>query len=255
MLGSRPDLAYSINKLAQYASKPTLRQWKGVKRIIRFVKRTASTTLVLGQRTSNSIKDIHHSIVTGYFDATYMDNSKDRHSTMGYIFSYSGSCVSWASKKQQTIALSMTEAECLAGTEATKESMWIIAFLADISTLSTTPIRLYGDNQGANALAMNLEYYARTKHIHGRQRFLSEMVDQKAIEVVYIPTHDMIADTLTKALPQESYERFMDLIGLQRLQPPNYECNNCTEAFRSPNDLARHFRKTGHDSDLRVAPA
>ena len=72
------------------------------------------------------------------------------------------------------------------------------------------------------------------------------MVEQKAIEVVYIPTTDMIADTLTKALPRESYERFMALIGLQRLQSPNNECKNCTEAFRSPNDLTRHFRNTGH---------
>ena len=165
MLGSRPDLAYSINKLAQYASKPTIRHWKDVKRIIRFVKRTASTALVLGQRTT----DIPHSIVTGYFDNAYMDNATDRHSTMGYIFFYSGSCVSWASKKQQTIALSTTEAEYLAGTEATKESMWIVAFLADISTPVTTPTRLYRDNHGANALALNPTYHARTKHIHGRQ--------------------------------------------------------------------------------------
>jgi len=51
---------------------------------------------------------------------------------MGYIFFYERCTVSWASKKQQTVA---TEAEYLAGTKATKEAILIAAFLEDISFL------------------------------------------------------------------------------------------------------------------------
>jgi len=71
------------------------------------------------------------------------------------------------------------------------------------------PMQLRGDNQGANALTKNPEYYAKTKHIHGRQHFITEIVEQGQIVVEYIPTTEMIADTLTKPLPRDIYKRFM----------------------------------------------
>lgn len=63
MLGTRPDLACSINKLAQFSSKPTERHWKTVKRIQRFVKYSAQTSLVLGKRDNI---DFSHPVL-GYF--------------------------------------------------------------------------------------------------------------------------------------------------------------------------------------------
>ena len=140
MLGTRPDLAFPINKLAQYSSTPTMRHWNGVKRIIQFVKKTACFELVLGKRS------IKTGGLVGYFDAAYMDDSKDRHSTMGYIFFYCHSAISWAWKKQHTVPLSTTEAEYLAGTEATKESIWITAFLEDIGEKVLGPVKLLVDN-------------------------------------------------------------------------------------------------------------
>ena len=47
MLGSRPDLAYSVNKLAQYCSAPMARHWTGIKRILRFLKGTLAFGLIL----------------------------------------------------------------------------------------------------------------------------------------------------------------------------------------------------------------
>ena len=83
MLGSRPDLAYAINKLAQYSSMHMEKHWKAVKRILRFVKYTSYTSLILGKRSD---KDP----LVGYFDAAYMNDTTDRHSTMGYMFFYHG---------------------------------------------------------------------------------------------------------------------------------------------------------------------
>jgi len=79
----RPDLAFSINKLAQYCGNPTERHWKGVKRILRFVKGSIRVGLILGNREECGIPKV---LVVGYFDAAYMDDTQDRHSTMEYIF-------------------------------------------------------------------------------------------------------------------------------------------------------------------------
>ena len=80
----------------------------------------------------------------------------------------------------------------VAGTEATKEAMLISAFPEDIGQKIDGPIKLHGDNQGANSLAANPEYHGRTKHIHGRQRFISEIVEKRFIEVECIPMKEIV---------------------------------------------------------------
>ena len=262
MLGSRPDLAFSVNKLAQYCASPCERHWLGIKRIFWFIKGTVNTKLVLGV---NHQPEVPRNVICGYFDSAYMDNSVDRHSTMGYAFYYAGSLVSWSSRKQRTLALSTTEAKYLAGTEATKEAIWIQQFLLAIGAKKDElyPAALYGDNQGANALAKNPEYHSCTKHIHGRQRFITEMVEQKIITVAYIPTCDMVADTLTKPLPRDSYWRTMRLLGLQSeycetagvmslsntvpSQNNPFICIVCGVCFKSRNKLFGHLRRFNHE--------
>jgi len=178
------------------------------------------------------------------------------------VFYCAGSLVSWSSKKQQTIALSTAEAEYLSGTQATKEAIWLQQFLAAIGvrkeTLYGYPAWLYGDNQSANALANNPEYHSKTKHIHGRQRFITEMVEQGAVTVIYMPTKDMIADMLTKALPQGQYRKFMRVLGLRTEKPPSlevlgivqiveYKCRQCEEEFKTRNALFKHLKKQKHE--------
>ena len=41
------------------------------------------------------------------------------------------------------------------------------------------------------------------------------MIEKKLIEVVYVPTGEMVADTLTKALPKPSFEKFRMSMGVQ----------------------------------------
>ena len=57
-----------------------------------------------------------------------------------------------------------------------------------------------GDNQGAIALASNLEYHVRTKHIAIQWHFVREQVTKEAVTLRYISTAEMIADGLTKPL-------------------------------------------------------
>ena len=178
---------------------------------------------------------------------------------MEYAFFCAGSLVSWSSKKQQTIALSTTEAKYLAGTEASKEAIWIQQFLQAIGIQSANvyPAKLYGDNQGANALARNPEYHNKTKHIHGRQRFITELVEQETITVSYIPTRNMVADTLTKALPKDQYWRFMRMLGLQTsksemigvMVQSGHTCRQCGQEYKSRNKLYTHLREMKHEKD------
>lgn len=48
-----------------------------------------------------------------------------RKSTTGYLYTFAGAAVSWMSRLQRIVALSTTEAEYIAATEACKEMLWM----------------------------------------------------------------------------------------------------------------------------------
>ncbi|XP_049837919.1 uncharacterized protein LOC126282307 [Schistocerca gregaria] len=83
------------------------------------------------EKTINS--NIHSHIGTteieGFCDADYASDLRQRVSTTGYIFKLAGAAVSWTSKRQQTVALSTTEAEYMALSAAAQEAVYLQGLL------------------------------------------------------------------------------------------------------------------------------
>ena len=69
-----------------------------------------------------------------------------------------------------------------------------------------TPTKLYGDNNGAIAIAQNPQYPKRTKHFDTRNHYIRQNVKEKEIEIEYYPTSKMTADIFTKALPKPKFQ-------------------------------------------------
>lgn len=120
----------------------------------------------------------------------------------------------WFSKKQPIVALSSTEAEYIATTHATKEVLWLRAFLSKLKIAVSDPITLYCDNQSAIALTKDNKFHAHMKHIDIRYHFICEAVEFKKIALHYIPTEDNITDIFTKPLSCYKLEYFVKLLGL-----------------------------------------
>ena len=214
MHATRPDIAFTIIRLSQFASSPRLIHWEGIKRVLRYLKGTKSLALALGKVNSLS-SPVSNSDLLGYFDAAHADNG-NRRSTCGYIFLFHSSPISWASRVQRSVALSTTEAEYVAGTEAAREAIWLKGILDAVcqSHPVTWPIQLCGDNQGALALARNPFTHHRTKHIEIRSRFITELVSRNIITVAYVHTSHMLADGFTRCLPKERHMIFVHQIGV-----------------------------------------
>jgi hypothetical protein len=70
--------------------------------------------------------------VFGYCDADWGGDLENRRSTTGFVFMIGGGAISWSSQQQPTIALSTTEAEYMANTQAAKEAIWIAKLMMDL---------------------------------------------------------------------------------------------------------------------------
>ena len=103
----------------------------------------------------------------------------------------------------------------MAITEAAKELKWMRQFLAELEYgdhKSTTVLKC--DNQGAIALAKNPVSHSRAKHIDLRYHFIRDAIEDGIIAVEYIPTAEMTADSLTKALVRQKHVNCLRRMGM-----------------------------------------
>jgi hypothetical protein len=136
------------------------------------------------------------------------------HAITGFAFLVDDSAVSWSSKKQELVTLSMTEAEYVTSSHASREAVWLRKLIGELFRPLKKPIPLYCNTQSAIALAQNDNYHARTKHIDIRYHFIRYVIEQGHIHLIYCPTDEMTADILTKALPSIKAKHFASMLGL-----------------------------------------
>jgi hypothetical protein len=121
---TRPDLAYSINKVCQYLHSPTSLHWTTVKRILRYLQHTLSTGLL--------IRRLDSTLLSAFSNADWADCSDDRKSTSRFVVFLGSNLVSWSAKKQSTISRSSTEAKYKSMANAIARLMWVQALLREL---------------------------------------------------------------------------------------------------------------------------
>ena len=101
----------------------------------------------------------------------------------------------------------------MAQKEAIKEQIWLFNLFEQLG-LTYTKNPIWTDSQSAIALARNPEHHARTKHIDIQYHFVREALQDKKIDMRYIPTENQLADGLTKPLDTTKFESFVRGLGL-----------------------------------------
>jgi hypothetical protein len=152
----------------------------------------------------------------GYTDSDWAGDHATRKSTSGYVYNLGSGAISWSSKRQATVALSTCEAEYIGQTQAAKEAVWLKGLLNEIRPeggLQT--VIIYGDNQGAIALAKNPLHHGRAKHIDIQHHWVRGQISDGHVDLQYVATDKQVADGLTKALCRDKFESFRALLGLE----------------------------------------
>ncbi|XP_073046052.1 secreted RxLR effector protein 161-like [Primulina eburnea] len=142
MICTRPDLAYSVSMVSRFMAHPGKEHWMALKWILRYIK----GTMYKGLRYRGDTVD--GNVIKGYVDSDYAGSIDTRKSLTGYVFTLNDTAISWKATLQPVVALSSTEAEYMAVTEAFKEEKWMKGFVMELG-LKQECLTVYCDNQSA----------------------------------------------------------------------------------------------------------
>lgn len=201
---SRPDILFAVNHVSRFVNNFDENHWNAVKKIIKYLKGTKNYRVLCRRSEEDSFQ------LTGWSDSNYASDIDTRRSTTGYLFLLNQGPISWCSRRQQTVALSTTEAEYMAASAAVKESLWLRSLLMQ---RPIEPITINIDNQAALRLIKNPKFYKRTKHIDVfRFHFIREKFENGEINISYIHSSNQLADIMTKALPRNIFLKHEEVL-------------------------------------------
>jgi hypothetical protein len=226
----RPDLTQAVHHLARFVSKPSQQDVVAIKRVFRYLNGTRSNGIIFQEQPKLTL--------VGYADADFASNITDPRSTSGFLFSLNGP-ISWSSRRQQLTALSTTEAELYALSEATREAQWLQGLLAEMTIIpcDDKPI-IYKDNVSGLKIVQGHKLTARTRHLAVRIQAIRDIKDH--IMFKQCPTAEMLADPPTKALGPIEFHRKMSHLVTER------PADHTTDSRNPPRD--------DHDYNLQDGP-
>ena len=209
---TRPDISFAVSMVSQFMNNPTEEHQEAVYRILRYLKMTPGKGLFFKRVASRDVEI--------FSDADWAGSLTDRRSTSGYCTYVWGNLVTWRSKKQSVVARSSAEAEVRAMAHGICEGIWLKRLLEELQLAPHGPMKLMCDNQAAISIAKNPVHHDRTKHVEIDRHFIKEKIEQKIIEVDYIPTRQQIADIMTKAVPRTQFDILLSKLGMINIHCP-----------------------------------
>ncbi|GJX28315.1 hypothetical protein Tco_0236394 [Tanacetum coccineum] len=146
---TRPDIAFGQNITSRFQHNPCEPHWTAMKTIIKYLRNTKDMFLVYGGNPEAELR------VDCYCNAGFETDRDDTKSQTRYIFVLNRGAVDWKSSKQSTNAMSTTEAEYIAASEAAMEVVWIRKFISGLGIVPiiNEPIKMFCDNSAALLIA------------------------------------------------------------------------------------------------------
>jgi hypothetical protein len=247
-LGSRPDIAFSVTALSRYNVQPLEMHLTTARRVLRYLKTTSELRIHyrrLPHPHANSphaklsrtdcphtasahISNAHISIV-GFTDSDWAGNLTTRKSIGGCVFGLgyiddnnelvTSGLIHWQAKSQSVVALSTLEAEYIACSHATRESLWLKRMTKEAADgmsvqVSEGPVPIGCDNQGALKLIASGVVRQKSKHIDVKYHHVHDEQQRGSVRFQYVTSAANPADLLTKPLAAPRHEQLLQLTGL-----------------------------------------
>ncbi len=194
---TRPDIAVAVGILAKNSQEPRPTHWSAVKRILRYLKYTQDIGLLL--KTDNGDPTLRM-----FVDADWGSDTEHRCSRSGVLSLLGESVVAWKSRLQVAPSMSSCEAEYVALSEGSRETVWMRELLCELGACpGRQPTLILHDNQGSISWAEG--GLRRVKHVELKYHYTQSLIDSGQIRLQYVSSSANAADGLTKALTRIGY--------------------------------------------------
>ncbi|XP_050887419.1 uncharacterized mitochondrial protein AtMg00810-like [Lathyrus oleraceus] len=185
LTNSRLDIAFAVQHVSQYVSKPRAPHYQAAIQILRYLKFVPAKGIFF---SSNSKLQLF-----GFADSDWARCPDTRKSVTGYSVMLGSSLLCWKSKKQHTVSRSSTEAEYRALPSITYELQWLHFLFQDFLVQFEQPAFMFSDSKYAVYLAHNPTFHERSKHIVLDCYVIREYMNSKLIHLLPISTHNQLA--------------------------------------------------------------
>ncbi|XP_070032044.1 uncharacterized mitochondrial protein AtMg00810-like [Nicotiana tomentosiformis] len=204
----RPDILFIVGVVSHFMEAPTSTHLKVTRRILRYLKGMIDFGLFYPSSSDFNL--------VGFCDYDYAGDIDDRKSTTSFVFFLGDSVISWSLKKQSIFTLSTCEAEYIAATSCTCHTIWLRRLLKELNLSQIEATKICIDNKSAHALSKNPVYHDRSKHIDTRYHLIRECIAKKEVKLMYVKSHDQVADIFTKPLKFEDFQRMISRLGMKK---------------------------------------
>ena len=211
LLITRIDIAFAVGVLCRYMAKYNDYLFKLMKRVLRYLKGTSDFGLEY-KRAADKAKFslVNVMILIMLCDADNASRIHDSRSTTSWFAMLMNGIICFKSSVQRTIALSTVESEFVALKDACQEIEWLRALIQEMGITVKGPTVVKQDNQSTIKLAVNPVMHVKTKHFRVAQHYVRQLIKDNVITLEYMPTEDMLADILNKALSGPHFIRLRD---------------------------------------------
>ena len=155
-----------------------------------------------------------------FSDSDWVGCPISRRSTTGYCVFLGSSLISWWTKRQKTVSLSLVEAEYRAMTGACYELSWLRWLLTYLRILHPKPTLLYCDNSTALHIAVIPIFHERTRHIKMDCHFIRDKIQDGSIITKHVASMNQLANVFTKPLGKEAFSTMMRKLGVLDIHSP-----------------------------------
>ncbi len=190
---TRPDISFTVGRLASQMNAPTNEDWERMKRLIRYINGTKD----LGIQYT---KSENYFALEAYVDASYGSDLNHGKSITGYVIQLNGAPIGWRSHLQSTVADSPNAAEYIALHEAATTVIGLKNLIGELTIKIKHPPTLYEDNDGVQQFATSGMGQKKARHLMMKLHYIQDLCEEGESKVLRIAGKEQPADILTKGL-------------------------------------------------------